>query len=119
MVTAIVIPIICIYFYWITKKEMHKQNSKWLQLENVSEEAVLVGIIEDLQEGKERYYYHRYIYKTEIKLKTDLKTIMTKKMAPLTKNYVPVSLKMGDKVKIYGNWKEDYFTISRIEKIDS
>ena len=45
MVTAIVIPIICFYFYWLTKKEMRESQQKWLQLKTVAEEAVISGEI--------------------------------------------------------------------------
>jgi hypothetical protein len=58
MVTAVVIPIICLYFYWITRKEMKLNDSKWLAAAEVSKEAVLTGEIRSFNREKQRFYYH-------------------------------------------------------------
>ncbi|MEH7493268.1 hypothetical protein V7177_13575, partial [Neobacillus niacini] len=60
MVTAVVIPIICLYFYWITRKEMKLNDSKWLASAEVRKEAVLTGEIRSVNREKQRFYYHRY-----------------------------------------------------------
>ncbi|MDF2858769.1 MAG: hypothetical protein K0Q87_4620, partial [Neobacillus sp.] len=39
MVTAIVIPIICLYFFWLTKKEIEEHDIKWLAAGEVKQEA--------------------------------------------------------------------------------
>ena len=60
MVTAILIPIVVIYFYWLSKKEMQANYEEWVKLEDISEEALISGKIIEAQEQKERFYYHRF-----------------------------------------------------------
>jgi hypothetical protein len=109
MVTAIVIPIICLYFFWLTRKEMKEQDQKWLSLSNVREEAILTGQISDIVAEKQRFYYHRYIYVQELKLQTEVKLIKIKKVTPLTKN-VKISLfTVGETIRVYGMWEGSHF----------
>ncbi|MDZ5470666.1 hypothetical protein SM124_02770 [Bacillus sp. 31A1R] len=115
MVTAIVIPIICIYFYYLTKKEMKIQNDKWLKSGEVKEEAMVIGTVESIYEERTKYYYHRYILITEIKLKTEFKMLTVKKITPLTNLTLPIPISVGDKVRLYGDWKEHYFQFNRYE----
>jgi F0F1-type ATP synthase membrane subunit a len=70
MVTAVVIPIICLYFYWITRKEMKLNDSKWLALAEIKKEAVVTGEIRSISTEKQRFYYHRYILVYELTLQT-------------------------------------------------
>jgi hypothetical protein len=116
MVTAILIPIICIYFYWLSKKELKQNDQKWLGLNEITEEAVLNGTILQIHEHKKRFYYHRYIHVVEIKLQTETKTLNVKRIIPYIKPIEPVPLKTGDQVKLYGNWKENDFHFLRYSK---
>lgn len=118
MVTAIVIPILCIYFFWITKKEMNKQKEKWLQLEHIVEEALVVGIIKEINEERQRFYYHYYVLVTDLVIQTEHKPLRVRRMIPLNKHAQPLlHYQIGNKVRIFGNWKEDIFLFNRIEKI--
>lgn len=118
MVTAIVIPILCIYFFWITKKEMNRQKEKWLQLENIMEEAIVVGVIKEIREERQRFYYHYYVLVTDLVVQTVHKSVRVRRMIPLYKKVQPVyHYQIGDTVQIFGNWKEDVFLFNRIEKI--
>lgn len=116
MVTAIVIPIICIYFYWLTQKEMKAYKEQWLQLEDVTEESIIAGFIKDIRKEKERFYYHYYIQVMEIDLQTDINTVKTKKITPYKKDVHPFSFSVGDSVRLYGKYEKEYFLINRIEK---
>lgn len=118
MVTAIIIPILCIYFFWITKKEMKKQKEKWMQLENIVEEAIVVGVIKEIHEERQRFYYHYYVLVTDLVVQTEHKSLRVSRMIPLYKNVQPFfHYQMGDKVRLYGNWKEDIFRFTRLEKV--
>ena len=75
MVTAILIPIICLYFFWLTRKERIENDRKWLETGNVRQEAVVTGEIKGITEEKQRFYYHRYIVVQSIKLQTSTKVI--------------------------------------------
>lgn len=116
MVTAIVIPIICLYFYWLTKKEMRENYQKWIKLNDISEEAIISGVIVHLSESKQRFYYHRYVHVLELTVRSDLKKWKVKKITPLIKEVQLPDLQIGEYVNLYGNWKEGYFLVNRVNK---
>lgn len=118
MVTAIVIPIICIYFYFITKKELRESHQKWIQLKNVPEEAMITGRISNVNVSKQRFSYHRFVYVIDIKIQADHSRWDVKKMIPIDGNVQLPQLHQGENVRVYGNWKEDFFLVSRIEFIN-
>ncbi|WLR53609.1 hypothetical protein LC048_13865 [Mesobacillus subterraneus] len=113
MVTAIAIPIVLAYFYWLTKKEMHANFQEWIKLEDIPEEAVVSGKIIEVTEYKERFYYHRYNHVTVLRVNTGFKEITVKKVTPLRKGSFPHRFKAGEIVHLYGNWKQGYFSINR------
>ncbi|MBT2694715.1 hypothetical protein [Bacillus sp. ISL-55] len=113
MVTAIVIPIVLAYFYWLTKKEMQANFQEWIKLENIPEEAIVSGKIIEVNEYRERFYYHRFNHITVLRINTGIKEITVKKVTPLRKGAVPPRFKEGEMVHLYGNWKQGYFSISR------
>jgi hypothetical protein len=115
MVTAILIPIICVYFYWVTKKEWKENHQKWLDLGNLHEEAMVSGEVVQIEEYKMKFYYNRYVYVTEILLKTNLKSIRVKRMIPIMNTVEPCQIKIGDFVRLYGNWQENDFRFLRYE----
>jgi hypothetical protein len=115
MVTAIVIPIICLYFFWLTRKEMKEQDEKWLAVGNVREEAVLTGKIKSIVEDKQRFYYHRYIFVQTISLQTDTKLITVKKITPLLKEIKMESFTVGEVIRVYGSWEGSIFLFSHYE----
>lgn len=117
MVTAIVIPIVCIYFYWVTKKELRESNEKWLKLKNVSEEAVISGTIVNYNESRQRFSYHRFVYVIDIKIKSEHSYRDVRKMIPIDRETEIPQLHKGDIIRVYGNWKEDYFLVNRIEHL--
>ena len=118
MVTAIVIPIICLYFFWLTKKEIKEQDQKWLAIGKVQEEAVLTGQIYDLVEEKQKFYYNRYIYVQELKLQTGVKSINLKKITPFTKNIKIDPFIVGDTIRVYGKWEGSHFFFSHYEVVN-
>lgn len=116
MVTAIVIPIILIYFYWITQKEMKENYKQWIALEAITEEATITGVVVNVSEQKERYYYHRFNHVLILKVISNNKEYTVKKITPLRKGNLYPTVEVGDEVQLYGNWKENYFRINRICK---
>lgn len=114
MITAILVPIILIYFYYLTKKEAKAFDEKWLKLAFVNEEALLTGKIIHIKEEKQRYYYSRSVHVLEIKLQTLSQTIMAKKITPSHIPFELPTIQKGDTVTLYGNWEEEVFQISRM-----
>ncbi len=117
MVTAVIIPILCIYFFWITRKEMKRQDQKWLKAGDVTEEAVFAGKIKEIANEKQRFYYNRYLFVQELKLQTDTGKMTVKKITPLKKPFVPEDFQIGEKVRVYGGYLGDQFYVNRVEKI--
>jgi hypothetical protein len=118
MVTAILIPIICFYFYWVTKKDMKENEHMWQNLTNIYEEAIVSGKIIQLVETRKRFYYHMYINVMNIQLQTDTKMIHVKRVTPYTKQKDPIGLKIGDHVRLYGNWHENEFQFLRFDIVN-
>ncbi|WP_246197163.1 hypothetical protein [Cytobacillus depressus] len=114
--TAIVIPIICIYFFWVTKKELRESHEKWLQLKNVPEEAIISGTIMQLSGNKQRFSYNRFVYVLEMKVQSDYSFVNIKKVIPIEHEVEIPQIKTGETIRAFGNWKQDYFLVNRIEK---
>jgi hypothetical protein len=117
MVTAVVIPIICLYFYWITRKEMKLNDSKWLAAAEVKKEAVLTGEIKSINREKQRFYYHRYILVYELTLQTESKLIKAKKIIPIKNNIELVTYSIGEVIRIYGSWEGNHFHFNEYQII--
>ncbi|WML43578.1 hypothetical protein [Neobacillus sp. PS3-40] len=118
MVTAIVIPIICIYFFWLTKKEMKEHDIKWLATGQVPQEAIVQGKITSMFDEKQRFYYNRYIYVQELKLQTETKLITVKKVSPITHDMKIVPFQLGEEIRVYGRWQDQQFYCANFEKVD-
>ncbi|WP_066318042.1 hypothetical protein [Bacillus sp. FJAT-29814] len=116
MVTAILIPIVCFYFYWLTKKEMKEYDQKWLAAGDIAHEAVLKGIIKGVRAEKQRYYYNRYLYVQILSLQTDGKIITVKKMSPLTKDTKPDNISVGEIITVYGSWEGNTFLFNEYKR---
>jgi hypothetical protein len=114
MVTAILVPIILFYFYYLTKKDAKTFDEKWTALSNVTEEAILTGKIVNIKEEKQRFYYTRYVYILEISLQTSVHTVTAKKITPGNTPPQHHNLNKGQIITLYGNWEKEEFQISRI-----
>ncbi|MBY0144607.1 hypothetical protein [Neobacillus niacini] len=117
MVTAVVIPIICLYFFWITRKEMKLNDSKWLASADVIKEAVLSGEIKSVNMEKQRFYYHRYILVYELTLQTETKLIKAKKIIPIKNHFEADTFTIGEVVRIYGSWQGNHFHFNEYHKM--
>jgi hypothetical protein len=117
MVTAIVIPIICLYFYLLTRKEMKENDIKWLAAGDIKQEAMLTGEIKSIHEEKQRFYYHRYLYVQEIKLQTDSKIVKVRKVTPIRKNIEIEPFTIGEVIRIYGSWTGSYFHFKHFDRL--
>lgn len=115
MVTAVVIPIICLYFFWITRKEMKLNDFKWLATAEVKKEAVLTGEIKSINQEKQRFYYHRYILVHELMLQTESKLIKVKKISPIKNNIEIDTFSPGEVIRIYGCWEGNHFHFSEYQ----
>ncbi|MEH7334907.1 hypothetical protein V7161_19895 [Neobacillus drentensis] len=116
MVTAILIPIICLYFFGLTRKERKEHDKKWLSMSHVHPEAILTGEIKSIVEEKQRFYYHRYIFVQILQIQTDAKLITAKKITPIIESVITESFQIGEKIRVFGKWEGTKFLFSQYEK---
>ncbi|HZG61213.1 MAG TPA: hypothetical protein VEY68_12215 [Anoxybacillus sp.] len=109
VVTAIVIPILFAYFYYLTKKERRKYYEKWMKIRNVKEEALVKGTVIDVQERKERYYHHYFIHVTDVVLNDSHKKIIARTQLPATDIVEKPIFQKGKTIISYGQWRDGIF----------
>jgi hypothetical protein len=115
MVTAIVIPILIIYFYWVAKKEAAYQRKKWESLTSVSLEARIQGEIIHIQSEKKRFHHQLFMMVTTIQVKENndkLHTVLLRE--PLTPSWSLPVYRIGDSIQILGRWDTGVFHAGEI-----
>jgi hypothetical protein len=113
MVTAIVIPIICLYFFWVTRKERRKSEAEWRSIGTVPEEAVIEGKVTALHLEKQRYYHHLHVWVLEMRLQAEAKTILARKLQSADQDFRNPGFKEGEYVILFGKWQKDIFIVNR------
>ncbi|MFE7064400.1 hypothetical protein ACFVAD_19905 [Sutcliffiella sp. NPDC057660] len=116
MVTAIVIPILILYFYLITKKEKAKQRQKWEMLDKLMLEARIQGTITALSTVKKRYYHEMYMMVTTIQLQSNDRTVSVVLRQPFTQDWKEMNLRPGNAVLVEGQWEKDIFIAGSIKE---
>jgi hypothetical protein len=116
MVTAIMIPVLILYFYWIAKKELIKQKSKWKTLEDIKLEARIEGVILNISPKKKRFYHQYYMMVTTIQLQDRQRLFTVVHKQPLTAEWKPIPMIQGDQVVVLGHWEKDTFIAGKIKK---
>ncbi|NHM29666.1 hypothetical protein [Neobacillus terrae] len=118
MVTAIVIPIICIYFFLLTRKEMKENDMKWKNSGHFNEEAIVEGVIKSISSEKQRFYYQRFIFVQELQVETGTSSTAVKKVTPITKDFVIEEFQIGKRYQFIGEWNQKYFCCNRYFSLD-
>ncbi|AGX03723.1 MULTISPECIES: hypothetical protein [Bacillaceae] len=113
MVTAIVIPIICLYFFWVTRKERRNSEAEWRSIGMVPEEAVIEGKVTALHLEKQRYYHHLYVWVLEMRLQASAKTIIARKLQAADQEFRYPGFKEGEFIILFGKWQKDIFIVNR------
>ncbi|WP_339145696.1 MULTISPECIES: hypothetical protein [unclassified Sutcliffiella] len=119
MVTAIVIPVLILYFYWITRKEAAKQKARWENLCDIPLESRVEGKVVDLHTEKKHFYHQLFTLDTTIRIQNINKTITIVYKQPYTESNSPPSLMPGDELMIHGMWEDDLFRAGEILTIKS
>ncbi|MDX5475327.1 MAG: hypothetical protein LPK00_07285 [Bacillaceae bacterium] len=117
MVTAVVIPILILYFWWISVKEIKKQKKRWLSVSVIKEDSIIEGVIRSVTNKRERFYYHYFLHVTEIKLLHQSNIVLAQIKTPDTPEIKMPSLNGGDTVRLIGYWNENIFIVSRWERL--
>lgn len=114
MVTAILIPLICLYFLWLSIKEAKENEKKWLEAGKANEEAIVEGTISSVTLEKQKYYYHRYLIVQELTIKATSGLVKARVIKPLTKDAVINEYHPGEEVRLYGSWQKNWFHVNRV-----
>lgn len=118
MVAAIVIPILFLCFFIITKRERKDFTAKWLAVNNVEEEALLRGTITNITKEKQRYYYNKYIFVTDLVIKEQHKHTKARHIMPITTDFTPPTFTIGTKIHCIGKWENDIFRFTNFKELD-
>jgi hypothetical protein len=117
LVTAILIPIIILYFLWISIKETKEHEIKWREAGFAKEEAIVSGTIISFSQEKQRFYYHRYLLVQEMMVRTTTGSVKVRIQIPLIKDAAIKQFSIGEQVKIYGSWQDRWFHANRVELV--
>jgi len=114
MVTAIVIPILIGYFYWITIKEAKKQKERWKNVSMIPSESIVEGTILSLHTEKKRFYHQLYILETIFRIQNhkEITTVIYKQ--PFNSASKPPSYSNGDILQVVGCWDGEQFLAGEI-----
>jgi len=115
LVTAILIPLICLYFLWLSIREAKENEKKWLKAGKAKEEAIVEGMITSVTLEKQRFYYHRYLIVQELAMKTASGMVKARIIMPLTKDSVLKEYQPGHSFRLYGSWQKNWFHVNRVE----
>lgn len=113
MVAAVVIPIIFIYFFIITIKDRKRKYEEYLLLNHIKEEALLTGVIFQVDTKKKAYVGKHMVYVTTLVLQDErLKRIKATRISAET---LPIPLLEGNKISCYGYWDQTDFRFNRYQ----
>ncbi|ANB61652.1 hypothetical protein GFC30_1392 [Anoxybacillus amylolyticus] len=117
MVTAIAIPLLFVYFYYVTRKEQKRMYHQWLQVGNVPAESVVKGTIIAIQEKTERYYGHYLLAIIDLQLEHGKEKIMARMQFPLTESLQKPTFSIGDTMVCYGRWGNQVFLFTTYQTV--
>ena len=114
MVTGILIPLICVYFYWLTRKEWKLRKQEWENIVDVQEHSRLIGKLQSITKQREKFYLGLYLDVYLLELKHDGKSTLALRKVPTKSDKPPFEKFLFQKVTLYGRWDEEFFLINRI-----
>ncbi|WP_053073798.1 hypothetical protein [Bacillus sp. LL01] len=117
MVTAIVIPVLILYFYWITRKEAAKQKERWKNLHNIPLESRVEGKVMNLRTEKKRFYHQLFTLDTTMRIQSHDRIITAFYKQQYTDSSFPPSLTQGDEIRLNGRWENELFHAGEIISI--
>lgn len=114
MVTAILIPLICIYFYWLTRSEWKRKKYEWENISHIVEYSRLIGEIQAITKEQEKFYYGLYLDVYILEVLHNGKTIQAMRKLPVNFEQPHFEDLINKKVALYGKWEQHVFLINRI-----
>jgi hypothetical protein len=115
IVTAIVIPIIILYFYYLSKREAKKKIESWMSVGTVPEEDKFDGVISNIFTELEQFYHGKYVWHCELKVKTESSVVKVIMRKPYVDNFNSPPLQRGRTITCNGKWKDGVFLANKLE----
>jgi hypothetical protein len=113
MIAAIVIPIIFLYFLYITIKERKRRIEKWQQIGTIKEETFLRGkVIQSFTRSK-RYIGNYFVSETTLLIKNETDTYKAIITVPITPTLQAVQINNETTITCFGYWDKKNFIFSR------
>lgn len=114
MVTGILIPLICIYFYWLTRKEWKQKRQEWKNTVNVQEHSRLIGTLQSITKQREKFYLGLYLDVYLLEIKHNGKSTIALRKVPTNSEQLQFENFLFQKIILYGRWDQEFFLINRI-----
>lgn len=116
MVTAVLIPLIFLYFFVVAVKERKKRYEEWLQINSIREVAFLEGEIKQIYSRVENYVGKNKIYIVQLLIKGKHSSVKAFSKTPITTDNLPShEFIEGQQILCYGYWEQESFVFSRYE----
>ncbi len=116
LVTAIVIPLLFLFFLFIVRKERKKQYQKWRDFGKIEEKTVESGIVQRIFSEKRKYYHELYVSRTELVIDNGVKVFQVIIEKPSDQKEATLEINQNDFVTCYGTWHNHSFLANRIRK---
>lgn len=113
MIAAIVIPILFLYFLYLTMKERKKRIQLWTNIGNIREESVIKGKIVQIYTSKYTYIGKYEVLEATLLIKTNNGTIKAKKKMPITSDFQPPYFEVNTTIYCYGSYIRQHFIFNR------
>ncbi|WP_078430634.1 hypothetical protein [Alkalihalobacterium alkalinitrilicum] len=114
MVTAIVIPILFVVFYFIVKRNNASYEQKWKEVGAIQEQVIVSGKLTRYFIEKKKFYHHRYIWSIQLFILDHQQTIKVIFEKPAVSDTPPLDVSTNGTLKCYGQWDGSNFLANRI-----
>jgi ribulose bisphosphate carboxylase small subunit len=109
MVTAILVTLVIIYFFWRSKRERKEFIKSWEQVGVVDETDKLSGTVLSVFTEVQKYYHGKFIWVAELKIRNDGKNVTVIMKRPYRKENERLQISKSDEVTFSGTWEHQKF----------
>jgi hypothetical protein len=113
MVAAIVIPIIFLYFLYISMNERKRRIEKWQQIGDIKEETFISGKVIQSYTLTKRFVGKHYISETILLIKSEYETYKAILKLPITPTFQAIQIDDDSLITCYGYWGNKTFYFCR------
>jgi hypothetical protein len=115
IITAILIPMIILYFYYLSKRERAKQLKEWKQVGKIVEKEEVSGKVIQVISDTETFYHGKYVWRGEITVKTEGSIVKVLIRKPKDDTFSNLTIQKDADITCYGTRSASIFLANRIE----